>query len=134
MSDNSWRYEAKCANDPVIQFELKNRYDRFHDKHGRSIETIAYCKGTDGSGPPCPVMEQCLNFAISLEDSDPHNRNVQAYGIWGGTTRTLRSQRHRRAEKKKKAQQTQILNLVEQMKAQFQDTYTPTEGSTGVPA
>ena len=116
MDDNSWRYRAKCANDPVVQEELSRGFDRFHDTHGKSQEITKYCLD-------CPVIQECLKFALSIEKSDPTNRLCQSWGVWGGTSRNTRTRLLN--NRKKEAQQKRILRLVEQMKALSQDQQLP---------
>lgn len=140
MSDLSWRFQAKCANDPVVQEELHRKdaygqnapYDRFHDRHGKNQEVTKYCKGI-GDNNPCPVISECFFYALSLEGTknpDGPDSYFKAHGIWGGSTP------HQRAHYKSVVarQQTQILDLVERMKEQSQGICTPTEDVKDVPA
>ena len=111
MSD--WRERAKCANDPLIQYEIKVlRYDRFHDgsKGQRSQVAKKYCPG-------CPVLEECLAEAMSTYSLDSKIQE-QVQGVWGGTTDTQRTGRRRKTQKK-------ILELQERWKEQFPDTSGP---------
>lgn len=97
MLDN-WTYDAKCANDPVVQEELRNRYDRFHDPHEAQQKKIKeYCQG-------CPVNLQCYQDAMKFTDPFLWNPYGEADGIWGGTTR-----RERRKTKRRTAKQIELL-------------------------
>lgn len=120
MSEH-WSARAKCANDPVVQAELKNRFDRFHDTRegGNQAEAIKeYCGG-------CPVRSECLQEALRLQSSPEFSDD--AFGYWGGTTKKQRSF-HLNKQKKQKVQiVTDVQSLLERMKEQFPGTETPTE-------
>lgn len=111
----TWRFEAKCFNDPHIQELLRGKkdgtgYDPFFDmpeaKHARWGKE--YCSD-------CPVRLACMAEAMkSLNDL----KHMHYDGIWGGTT--LRKRRSLR-----KKQHAQILSLVTQMREQSQDSDDP---------
>lgn len=65
---NNWRASAKCG-----MLSLQESEELFFPKSGRAKNAaIKFCN----QGAPCPVREQCLEFAL---DND-------CRGIWAGTT------------------------------------------------
>lgn len=77
--EEDWRFRSRCGNDPMIQWELSQRRDRFHDFINES--TVAWAKRYCAK---CPVRTNCLNFALSLQK----NESIQYHprGLWAGTT------------------------------------------------
>lgn len=77
--DADWRFYARCGNDPIIQQELSQKRDRFHDYVNENTLRWAkkYCGG-------CPVRLNCLDFALTLQ----RDESVQLHpkGLWAGTT------------------------------------------------
>lgn len=73
MSDESWKLEAKCFGlDP-------NRF--VPSKPGGSLQkTYEICNGSKND-PPCPVRQECNNFA---------NEN-ELVGVFGGVMHSQRS-------------------------------------------
>ncbi|MCX4766767.1 WhiB family transcriptional regulator [Streptomyces sp. NBC_01275] len=67
-----WRERAAClyVEDPDLFFPIGHS--------GPTLEQIEEAKAICGR---CPVMEQCLNWAVWVE---------QVEGIWGGTTESER--------------------------------------------
>lgn len=70
--------QAKC-----VLFPANSEYDPWYvDTEEESDEAKAICSGLY-DGKPCPLLEQCLEFAMS---------NNERYGIWGGMTPEERAQ------------------------------------------
>ncbi|MFC4506938.1 MULTISPECIES: WhiB family transcriptional regulator [Streptomyces] len=67
-----WRERAACLHveDPDLFFPIGHS--------GPTLDQIDEAKAVCGR---CPVMEQCLNWAV---------RMAQVEGIWGGTTESER--------------------------------------------
>lgn len=87
----NWRVDAKCKGmDTELWYPPrdKDKYKNIADK------AKAVCLGKDGR-PECPVKNECLLYADSMEDS---------YGIWGGM-----SHRERNALKRKAARHNKTL-------------------------
>jgi WhiB family redox-sensing transcriptional regulator len=68
----TWRQEAACRDFETDIF--------FPDSDEQAAPALAVCAS-------CPVREQCLDFALTTNQSD---------GIWGGTTETERRRIRRR--------------------------------------
>lgn len=68
--------EAKCTLFPATP----DNDPWFSEDEDEMGEATAICHGTY-DGKPCPLIEQCLEFALS---------NNERFGIWGGTTPTDR--------------------------------------------
>lgn len=115
MSDNDWRFEAKCANSVDVQLALGDRVDLFVDvkQDSKQAERMKrFCHS-------CPVMNQCLEKALQLLETG--DRNQYPWGIWGGTTE---KDRRKILRQRRKTEATALL-LVERLKAQFQDKSDP---------
>lgn len=87
--EHSWRYESKCMDvDTDIFYPPRDRrlYKPIADK------AKAICFGTGDHDPECPVRNQCLWYAISMDDT---------HGIWGGLSHRERSHLKRRYERTK---------------------------------
>lgn len=116
-SDNPWQMDAKCANDPVVQNELLDGTDRFHDMKDNNEWIKRYCKNG------CPVLNECFEYAMDMlkRSKEEGDRRLYPFGVWGGTSQNDRAmilKRQRRTEVK-------ILELVERMKAPVRDTEGP---------
>ena len=84
VQSHDWVERAACRG---ITTEVRNRIF-FPEKGYSSSEAKAICLGTKRtrnrpSKPPCPVMEQCRAYALSL----PFGETV---GIWAGLTQNER--------------------------------------------
>lgn len=86
----SWRYRAKCADEPTDLF-----YPPRDRKLYKSIadEAKAMCWGDDGR-PECPVRRECLWYSIETEDT---------HGIWGGMSNRERAHIGRRYSRERPA-------------------------------
>lgn len=80
--DPDWLPQARCANaDQGLWYPPKG---------GSAVEAKAICNG-DPNAPvekfrrPCPVREQCLEWALTVGDHQ---------GIWGGLTARERGALH----------------------------------------
>lgn len=74
-----WMGYAVCASvDPEVWFPQKS---------GSSIPAKRICNGFKGN-PPCPVREQCLEYAMAHEEK---------FGVWGGLSERERNKRRKDA-------------------------------------
>lgn len=85
--------DAKCRN-----MENDQRNEIFFPEKGNSKSGKAFCTGIDQTtgetvDERCPVIDQCLEYALSLPPSE-------TLGVWAGTTvgerRFIRYQRELR--------------------------------------
>jgi WhiB family redox-sensing transcriptional regulator len=83
----AWRYQAKCAGDDTEVFYPPR--DRRMYK-GIADQAKAICWGTGDNDTGCPVRNECLWYAIELDDT---------HGIWGGLSNRERSHLRRKFEK-----------------------------------
>jgi len=84
MTDN-WRNQAACRGADINLF-FSERGD-----HGTLKTATEICNGTNTT-PPCPVKQQCLDYANSMADSfygDNH-------GVYGGLVPNQRIQLRRK--------------------------------------
>lgn len=77
--DRSWMEHAKCRG---MGNEERNRL--FFPEMGNSKSGKIFCTGQDPNskehcGEPCPVLWQCLEYALALPPSE-------TLGVWAGTT------------------------------------------------
>jgi hypothetical protein len=70
-----WQEKAKCS------YDLK-WWDQASEK-----EQKEYCRGTGRGDPGCPVINQCLMFALQIEEDErpPSTQNQQeGWPVYGG--------------------------------------------------
>lgn len=74
ISDGSWKMSANCLDlYPSVDF-----------MHGRGSPDVSVALGicAAGGANECPVIAQCLDYAIE----------TKAAGVWGGTTHAQRKE------------------------------------------
>lgn len=81
--DQEWRQHGRCLHaEPDLFYPLKG---------GSPEPAKRICNGT-GDQPPCPVREECLEWAM---------KTGEVHGVWGGKSkeqrRKLRKERSREA-------------------------------------
>lgn len=69
-SNQEWQGRASCRGPNHAIFFPPSRLERRTDKRRREARAKEICQ-------ECPVMEQCLSYAISIREQ---------HGIWGGLT------------------------------------------------
>ena len=72
---SEWYEHAACRGQDInLFFDPKDRNLRRNDS-----AALAFCNGNN-ERKPCPVREQCLEFALSF------SQEYDMYGIYGGLT------------------------------------------------
>ena len=82
---NEWQQHAACRGTDTNLF-FSERGD-----HKTLVTALEICNGTKTT-PPCPVKQQCLEWALTFEDDN--------YGVFGGLAASarLKMRRHRKKE------------------------------------
>lgn len=83
---SAFKQHGRCKEMPVEMF--------FPTRGQPGTQAIKICNGTTKTGP-CPVREQCLEYALSLPNF--------CVGIWGGSSQKER--RRIKAERERQRQQ-----------------------------
>jgi WhiB family redox-sensing transcriptional regulator len=73
-NDDAWQVRAACRGPQAVVFFPPSTAERKDEKQAREARARAICND-------CPVIEPCLEFAVSIRE--PH-------GIWGGRTEAER--------------------------------------------
>ncbi len=117
-----WRFEAKCYNDQYLQDQLKmvRKYgaeDPFFPDKGKGGSQSQWAKRYCSD---CPVRLACLAEAMKSLDLEVVNHYQ---GIWGG----LSQQTRRSLKKKQQAKNQQILQQVQELFPDAENTHTSDE-------
>lgn len=80
-----WQNHAKCDGLDTQLFYPK----RDNDYVKQAAAARAVCLGGKDSGPRCPVIRECLLYALVMPDQ---------HGVWGGMSSRERKTLHKRRE------------------------------------
>jgi len=106
-SDQGWRDRAACLGMDTSMF--------FHQVGASTHvkDAMKICNG-DADRPPCPVRDECREFALSFSKED------DIAGVFGGMTPTERQ----RVRKQRRDEHRDSMSIIERAAPAGEDTFT----------